>query len=218
MSDQDGNTNTERLSVPAILAKLIVLQQRNALPDPTKMDAGRSGSAQVDVDSRAALDMWTQAMGCVNLTVNETPYSTGDHGYWIYARDWAGTGWWVQVRAIVPDPKPLPPAAIDTETVAVLESVAGEKGADAMVVSAERLEEILDGLAVHARAVVGSDFNLDKAIDWALDQPDVSTTCGPEGGAATVELTDGTEIEWIPAETQWAVVPEGDDEEEAVSL
>lgn len=98
-------------------------------------------------------------------------------------------------------------------------------------VSDERIQEILDGLngfvvheyetesnivngrAVHSRVSVGCDFNLDKAVDWALDQSEVSIACGPDtDGGAEIELSDGTTIEWIPAEKSWAVTVSDDTE------
>jgi hypothetical protein len=58
----------------------------------------------------------------------------------------------------------------------------------------ETVSDIVMGRAVHSREVTGSDWNLQKAIDWALDQPEVSITCGPDGDRASVELIDGTVI------------------------
>lgn len=91
-------------------------------------------------------------------------------------------------------------------------------------VSDERVQEILDGLngfvkreydggthivngaAVPCASVIGCDANLDKAVDWAMDLPDVAIAFGPDAdGSAEVELADGTVIEWEPARKQWTV-------------
>lgn len=64
---------------------------------------------------------------------------------------------------------------------------------------------LIDGRAVSNRVAVGADFNLDKAVDWALNQRDVKSTCGPSNGTADVELSDGTILEFVRAEKQWAV-------------
>lgn len=63
--------------------------------------------------------------------------------------------------------------------------------------------ELVDGSAVAVRAIVGTDFNLDRAIEWALDQPETSTTSHSDQKYASVELTDGTVLEWFAEEGQW---------------
>lgn len=65
--------------------------------------------------------------------------------------------------------------------------------------------EIRLGIAVPVRTIVGSDFNLDKAIEWATSQPDVTVACGPDGDRATVELHDGTILAFEAALTAWDI-------------
>lgn len=68
----------------------------------------------------------------------------------------------------------------------------------------ETVSDIVWGRAVHSREITGSDFNLDKAINWALDQSEVSMTCGPDkNGGASVELIDGTVIAWDADAALW---------------
>lgn len=91
-------------------------------------------------------------------------------------------------------------------------------------ISDKRVQEILDGLngfvdreydggthiaggvAVPCATVVGCDANLDKAVDWALDLPEVSIACGPDtDGSAEIELVDGTIVEFDKATKRWEV-------------
>lgn len=112
---------------------------------------------------------------------------------------------------------------IEDDALTETTTAAAEPVADHGPVPAERVAEILavlDGFVVHeyeggtelvngvaaAKAsIVGSDFNLDKAVAWAKEQPDVSAACGPLLGEANVQLVDGTVIEWQPDEKSWAV-------------
>jgi hypothetical protein len=60
----------------------------------------------------------------------------------------------------------------------------------------EAASDIVFGRAVHSREITGSDWNLGKAIDWAMGQPEVAVCCGPDASGATVELVDGTLFAW----------------------
>lgn len=75
-----------------------------------------------------------------------------------------------------------------------------------VVYEVEPYTEIVNGVSVLKQEVVGADSNLDKAIDWALDQPEVSSTGGPDGNGAEVVLRDGTVIEFDPLDKAWSVV------------
>lgn len=69
----------------------------------------------------------------------------------------------------------------------------------------EPVSDVVNGRAVHSRVSVGADFNLDKALEWAMREPDVAETFGPTvDGDAAVELVDGNVLEWMPAERCWA--------------
>lgn len=75
-----------------------------------------------------------------------------------------------------------------------------------VVYEVEPYTEIVNGVSVLKREVVGADSNLDKAVEWALDQPEVSSTGGPDGNGAEVVLRDGTVFEFDPLDKAWSVV------------
>lgn len=99
-------------------------------------------------------------------------------------------------------------------------------------VSDDRVQEILDildgfavheyeitssivmGRVVHAPEVVGSDFNLEDACDWAREQEDVKVAFVADG-IAVVRLVDGTELVWERPLKKWALTVS--DDTEAVS-
>lgn len=82
-------------------------------------------------------------------------------------------------------------------------------------VSDGRVQEILDELNGFVdRAHDGTDFNLDKALAWAAERPDVVDVRDNDDGEAEVELADGTVIEWEPDRMQWAVTVSDDTESE----
>lgn len=74
-----------------------------------------------------------------------------------------------------------------------------------VVFELEPYTEIIDGVSVLKREIVGADYNLDQAVAWAIDLPEVSSTGGPDRGKASVELVDGTVLEFVPAEKSWSV-------------
>lgn len=95
-------------------------------------------------------------------------------------------------------------------------------------VSDERVEEILDildgfavheyevnssivmGRVVHTPEIVGSDFNLDDACDWAREQRDVKSAVVTDAGVGVVVLVDGTELVWERPEKKWALTVSDD--------
>lgn len=68
-------------------------------------------------------------------------------------------------------------------------------------VSEERVEEILQILNSFADS---TGPNLREAVDWALDQTEVSSCGGPDDNGAEVELVDGTVFEFGAAK-RWFV-------------
>lgn len=105
--------------------------------------------------------------------------------------------------------EPVPPRIPDERVEEILDGLNGF-----IVHEYETVSDIVYGRAVHSRESVGCDFNLGKALDWAMALREVSTTAGPDNGNADVELHDGTVIEWVPAEKSWAVTVSDDAEAE----
>lgn len=80
-------------------------------------------------------------------------------------------------------------------------------------VISEDARKILDGLNGFASYRPGCDFMLAEAIDWAIRQPEVAGTDGPNAeGEYLVELLDFTCIEFDAKTRQWAVTVSDDAE------
>lgn len=215
-------------TVPQILAHLILIGQRASLPDPESV-AARGGIriASIDLHSREDLLAWLLALGAKGEIASQPAATNPGATLYTDKEVIEHRGWSFQLSAIGSSSEATP---LDADTVAVLEVIAE---GPAPRVSDERVEYIIDtlngfvvreydggthivnGAAVPCAQVAGCDANLDKAIAWAEDQPDVEATSGPLLGEANLRLVDGTFIEWLSDENQWAVTVS--DDAEAVS-
>lgn len=227
MTTIENNEPINRPTAMQVLATVQLLAHNHRLPNPFRVAAdngGRDGHLSIDLDAHAALFPWIEAIGILHERINQTQYENNRRGYWVHAMDWPAPGWSVQVKAVVKEPE-VTAVELDADTVASLEEVA--KGATEQVetrVSDDRVDEIVSvlngfivheyepvsdivyGRAVHSREITGSDWNLDQAVAWAHEQPDVVEALGPNAdGEAVVELDDGTTIEWDTASKSWGV-------------
>ena len=226
MTTTDGQAS--RLALTAILAQLILLRHNKRLPEPTDFTTYTSGSILVELNTLADCHVWLRALGGKrdSLTLTEFEHRPQNRHSYSIGR-WSDTGWRIQVYADVD--RPVRAATdFDAETVAGLEAVAaGQPAAPAETVDRTRIDEIVDILnghrawefepgtdLVNGRTVRVSttpsllDANVDNALEWAREQIDVAETVGrdaDESGTASVILTDGTVINWIPGESQWSV-------------
>lgn len=81
----------------------------------------------------------------------------------------------------------------------------------------EPVSDLVNGRAVHTREIVGSDFNIQQAMDWASNLPEVvDVRNNDDDGEAEVELYDGTVLVWEPDRAQWAVTVSDDTESEVL--
>lgn len=187
----------------ARIATLILMRSQLGLPYP-KWTITSSGGISFDLQTQADMAAWSDALVAAGAVTTGSPFPTGQQDVRRIAQilKWEGA----EIYLYAPDPKPSTPTQpLDAETVAGLEAVADR-------VCDERVEEILEGLNGFVdRAHDGTDFNLDKAVGWALDLPEVRTTFGPGAdGDAAIELNDGTTLEWVASEKQWSVTVSDD--------
>jgi len=88
----DG-TATERVSVPAVLADLIMLGQLHKLPDPIAMRATDSNAiVGLDFASRAALDAWAEALGISDSTATQPHEGGALHNAYLHRSQRGGLG------------------------------------------------------------------------------------------------------------------------------
>lgn len=216
-TETNGNSKSLYAATgPQILAHLLLLQQRHTLPDWNALEV-RAGRQSVDLRFASPVDVerWAVAMGRDPKRINHSTRTDGSVHAWIVVQ--LGS-WKIDCEGTT-----APSSTLDTETVAGLEAVAepervsddrvGEilAGLNSFVVfELEPYTEIIDGVSVLKREVVGADYNLDQAVGWAIDLPEVSSTGGPDRGKASVELDDGTVLEFVPAEKSWSVTVSDD--------
>lgn len=116
-----GTTATERASVTAILADLILLQSRDGLPMPRDMAAYVSHNHSVDIQVTTLSDVqvWAAALGETGeYAVHTSTYAHRGPIHSTRARD--RSGWTVRVTASIDE---LPAEPLSAETLAALESV-----------------------------------------------------------------------------------------------
>ncbi len=203
-------TASERVSVPAILADLIMLGQLHKLPDPVRMGATESNSiAGLDFVRREDFDAWCQALDATD-TVMVQAHKDG----WLanaYVFEKRG-GWRIHFSAEYCDATTH--TELPAETLTVLEDVANPPRLIA-IVSEERAEdircelngfieheyevgtEVVNGIAVRVNTVVGTDNNIDAALAWAVKQAEVEEyATGLSVHGPRVTLVDTTVIAW----------------------
>lgn len=78
----------------------------------------------------------------------------------------------------------------------------------AAAVSDERIQEILNHL--NGFVACCEIPHLDAAVAWALKQPEVTSTGGPDDNGAEVELVDGTAFEFGAAKRWFVATKEAD--------
>lgn len=141
-----------------IVAKVALLAHEHKLPNPVGLLAYDIHSLSIELNSRAALAPWLQAMGLTGDRVMDTAYDDNRHGYWATERNWAGTGWTVQVKAIVVEPAVVLVEPLDADTVAGLEEIAAETvDGDRVDVEETKLElGDVDGFALGRAAQVAA--------------------------------------------------------------
>ncbi len=123
MSNTNANDPGGTATVPQILARLILLQQGNDLPDPRSMEASEDHlRVEIRVRDRAAFDAWLAALGGRQENVQSGARSRGDVLYWVLLWEWHGQ-WRVSVE--LAEAAPAPPGKLDADTVAGLEDIAG---------------------------------------------------------------------------------------------
>lgn len=206
---------TSSVPVTAVLAMLILLGDRKRLAEPIALNArhyrndGSHDAVSVELRTYHDLRAWCRAAGgkvrdIVPMIVPDNNY-THHH---LRMHGWAGTGWDVEFTFNAELSQATTP--LDTETIAGLASVAaGEPTPD---ISIERYDDLV-GLLNSFRTFefedgkdLLSDANLDEALRWIADQPDVAHTVQVrDSGTASVTLTDGTVIAWIATERSWSV-------------
>ncbi len=120
MSNTNANDPGGTATVPQILARLILLQQGNDLPDPRSMEAhGDHQRVEVRVRDRAAFDRWLAAIGGRQDDIQSGARGDGSVLTWVLVWGWHGE-WRVSVEL-----NETPPAPLDADTVAGLEEIAG---------------------------------------------------------------------------------------------
>lgn len=191
MSTPDA-TAAERVSVPRILADLLMLGQLHHLPDPFALEATEgNGIASIDVRSKAAFDAWTAALGCnPNGYFSDQPYKTGRIAS---APAVTRLGWHVTLAAQYE-------GEVHTE-LPVEQLLALDQIANPATVRAEEIRGKLNGF----RSQIGdeTDANLDLAVGWAREQPDVVGIRNDGPDFPEVHLADGTVIAYDPDAELW---------------
>lgn len=114
-------TTTELVSVPRILADLLMLGQLHKLPDPHAMEATEAnGIASIDVRSRAAFDAWMAALGCdPKGYISDQPY---DNGRLVSAPRVIRLGWSVTLGARYQEAEPG--TELPAQTLTALDHIA----------------------------------------------------------------------------------------------
>lgn len=111
-------TTTERVSVTAILADLILLQSRSGLPMPLSLDATSSNLiASVNVATLGDVKAWHDALGTNDRLTTSTYADRGP----IHSTSATRSGWRVYVTASIAE---LPAETLPAETLAELKQVA----------------------------------------------------------------------------------------------
>jgi hypothetical protein len=142
MSNTENNEPIKPATALQAVAKVALFAGEHRLPDPVSVLAyGEIHNLNIELNSRAALGLWLKAMGLAGRQVSDTAYKGNRHGYWVMARNWAGTGWAVQVKAIVVEPPVTLVEPLDEETVADLEEIAAGPAlvSDATIAEAEQI-------------------------------------------------------------------------------
>jgi hypothetical protein len=119
MSNTNPTTPIERVSIPAILADLILLQSRAGLPMPIDIYARSEGpSADLAVESLADVRAWQVALGAEESAFHTSTYPDRGPIHSTYVSD--RLGWYVRVTASIRD---LPATSLPDETLAELEQI-----------------------------------------------------------------------------------------------
>lgn len=202
------NDTAKPATVPQILARLILIQQGRELPDPISLEANADHQrAEVKVRDRAAFDSWLDAVGGRQADINSARRVDGTVLSWAIAWGWHGE-WRVSVE--LTEAAAAEPTMLDADTVAGLEAVAAEPTAEPVI--SDDARKILDALNGFADSL---GPNVTEALDWAMRQPEVASTDGPNAeGEYQVELLDFSAIEWRPSENRWTVTVSDDTESE----
>lgn len=200
-------TSTERVSVPRILAELLMLGHQRKLPDPIDMYATyENGCASVKLASFADQALWSDALGAKP----STEFTSKDGMRFCRVHGTRRDGWFITVDAsepAVPSHTELP-----GETLAVLEDIA-PPARQIAIVSEERAEEILAGLNGFIKRDGSQvvDYGRDLAVSWAREQPEVvSAGFDAVDDEGLAELADGTMVVWAQDFKRWCfAVPTG---------
>lgn len=183
-------TGTERVSVPRILADLLMVGQQHKLPDPSGMEAS-DGRADMSFTTRSALDAWNAVLG--GSEVRSQPYKDGTLHNAHVSKGINGRGYLIALSAVTAaDVR----TELPVETLTVLDHIANPPPADE--VSEDDAEEIRAGLNEFiARIDDEVNPNIDAAIAWALEQDEVEEyATGLSVHGPQVTLTDGAVIAW----------------------